>query len=87
MCAGSYPLVMLGSGAVGWPPIALAVASVALAAGWRSLPRGRREDLAGLLGVLWLLVAAQSLGTALALPGGVLAVCASAGCLLAALRS
>lgn len=47
--------VMAASGA--WPALLLAVATVAVAGAWPWLLAGHRQDLSGVLGVVWLATA------------------------------
>lgn len=85
--AGLHLLATAVAGTVAWMPLGLTVATAAVAAGWRWLPAGCRQDLAGVLGVLWLVAAPQATCTAVVLAwGGLLAVGAAGCCLLAALR-
>lgn len=55
--AGLHILATAVAGTVTWMPLGLTVATAATAAGWRWLPLGCRQDLAGVLGVLWLVAA------------------------------
>lgn len=59
-----FALVATQAGSVGWAWGGVAVATLAVAGGWRWLLEGTRHELAGALGVAWLLAAASAPGLA-----------------------